>query len=489
MSFDTIIKSVGLPSTIPPSGQLPPPAPQLPQIPNPAAFFVNPTTAATADSTDLQSRMGSIFPASMFPVGSNPIESATSVTTMSISYSSTKMTSIVTELPMMNGASQAAAQLSAHAATLDAVQNPTASSAAAITAAFSQTTKGPQAGCPSVSDGFKALLHGVSDAAHAVETGIGSSIAGASDAVKSLISSVIGPFADGPSFITAIKGASSGQLAALTTSIEAAGATILADLQSAGGALSSAAGSALSGLTSAIADEAKAVADSLAYLVGANMLNLFSGGSDCTKTVLSSVVNPTIVPPDTASILASPVTSYTTPTTDAIATVTPVREIAPGVHLKVKDPPPAPTGDYIPYSQTELDGFDDTVQNARETYSDDKSTAATWVKTNIEDWKVANGYQAKGVAAGASDTVPYGTSTDPAVLLAWKTVKDQADVLTNTYNTTILPPLKEEARILALYVKERDRRKQFGKEPYSYLAAHGMPVPDDQQTTYLDSGI
>lgn len=471
MSFDTIIKSVGLPAT------------------DPLSFFKNPTTSVTLDSTDLQSRMGSIFPASMFPVGTNPIESATSVTTMSVTYSSTKMTSIVTELPMMNGASQAAAQMSAHATTLDAVQNPAASSAAAITAAFSQSTKGPQAGCPSVSDGFKALLHGVADAAHAVETGIGSSIAGASAAVKSVISSVIGPFTDGPSFIAAIKAATPSQLTALTASIEAAGATILADLQSAGGALSSAAGSALTSLTTAISDEAKAVADSLKYLVGANMLNLFSGGSDCTKTVLGSVVNPTVVPPDTAQILASPVTSYTTPTTDAIATVSPVREIAPGVHLKQKDPPPAPTGDYIPYTESELDGFDTTIQNARENYSDHKSTVATWVKTNIEDWKVANGYQSKGVAAGASDAVPYGTSTDPAVLLAWKTVKDQADVLTNTYNTQQLPPLKEEARILALYVKERDRRRQFGKEPYSYLAAHGMPVPDDQQTTYLDSGI
>lgn len=472
MTFDTIIKSVGLPAT------------------DPMSFFTNPTTSATNDSTDLQSRMGSIFPTVLFPVGSNPIESATSVTTMSISYSSTKMTSIVTELPMMNGASQAAAQMSAHAATLDAVStaSPT-DSATAITAAFAQTTKGPQAGCPSVSAGFSALTSGVAAAAKSVESGIGDAIAGIGAEAKALIVAAIGSFTDGPSFITQIKAANPTQLNNLSTSMAAGGPTVLGQLTSAGGNLVTSATTALSSLTTSIANEAKAVADSLSYLVGANMLNLFSNGTDCSKTVLSSVVNPAIVPPDTASILSSPVTSYTTPTTDAIATVTSVREIAPGVHLKEKDPPPASTGDYIAYTQDELDGFKDRVQTARENLSDDKSTAATWVKVNIEDWKVANGYQTKGVAAGASSTMPYGTSTDPAVLAAWKMVKDQGDVLTNTYNTTILPPITEEARILSLYVKELNRRTQFGKEPYSYLAAHGMPVPDDQQTTYLDSGI
>jgi hypothetical protein len=118
---------------------------------------------------------------------------------------------------------------------------------------------------------------------------------------------------------------------------------------------------------------------------------------------------------------------------------------------------------------------------------------ARWLKTNVEEWKVQVQFNKKKSDAGVTDDSPLGTSTDPVALEAWRLIYNGTPDPNNwlwkqNENNNVRRPPEVEARKKYKQMNfEFHARVNYGKYPYTFLAAQGQRIPEIDQFTYFDS--
>ena len=156
--------------------------------------------------------------------------------------------------------------------------------------------------------------------------------------------------------------------------------------------------------------------------------------------------------------------------------------------LEENSPNVSPTpGPDVKYSDEEIAIMSNSLLQQTETVTNVQLELSNWMKANIEDWKPLNDYNSKKVAAGYSLEHPDGVNPNPTIRAIWINVRDQLQDKMDYYNSTLLPRYNSVKLALAQMTLERERRMYFGRNPYTFLASRGEPVPENEQTVYFDT--
>lgn len=453
------------------------------------SFFVDPNAAALAAQTDLQSRMSTLMAG--VPSVNDMTASFSSVVDSTTAYTTEKLSKIKTELPTMLSVTTSVDQLNQRIAQADNILTPSVDAAkAAIDAAFPPGLAAVTVGCPSINDAFKALTEGVTDAFDSVTAGIEDMFNTMSDTLKDALEAVMGPIADGKAFVEELLKLPQAAISALGATITSLVQTVqeVADEMAAKvTGMVDAAKQALEDFAAVVESEAKALLDAVSTLINVNFMSMFNSTNDCVKQLMGKVSNPAVATPEAMTVATTPPTEVEEPTSNAIAVA------ASGAKLEerpivsdTKIPPPTQISNK--YTDSEIDALKEKTLPYYDEMQTKKKEAAVWLKSNVEDWKVAVDYQGKQVAAGATTANPEGTSTDKAAIAAWDDVYKQYQPKRNTYNNDYAIPANKARALYQEVYAEFNSRKQFGKTPYTNMAARGFTIPADRQTTFLDSG-
>jgi hypothetical protein len=451
------------------------------------SFFKDPNASVMSGSLDFQSRLSNIFPSDLGLGDSSPLDAMSNVTSAASSYTAEKLSKITVELPMMHSITTSAAAAAKKCAQLDSVIDAS-SGAAAIAQTFGPASNAP--GCPAIGDAFKGLTTGVKDAVSGIENGVKTAFNAMSSGLKDTIKGAIGDFTDSNDMLTKLKNATAGQLSDLQSAMAGIGDELKTELSSIGDSLKSAAEGVKSAFEGVVAAEAGAINQAIDFMKSMNFVNMFGVSNPCVSEILNSVASPTVATHAAKTVAQSSATSFNTPTSNAIAQVNAKTELPYVGETSKKVPAPTNTTPNL-YTQDEIDNFLQPTLNALiDAANAKKAESSTWLKANIEEWKVSVSYEAKRIAAGASESAPRGTTTDPAALATWHEVHDQFLVRRDTYRSTYYQPMVAVINKANDAQREFNLRKAYGKTPFTVVAQrNNVPLSSLSQTTYLDSGI
>lgn len=250
-----------------------------------------------------------------------------------------------------------------------------------------------------------------------------------------------------------------------------------------------------------VAESSAAVQQATDLFTGGNTVSLINSSNPCVKTLMGSVIDPVKVDQNALSLSTGLKTNTVSlPGQESVAATNMTKPLELGAAVNNPVTPAAQmvtpvAGPTIqPYTSDQLSGFRNQLIAQNDTLNSINTANATWYKTNVEDWKQQTQYEAKKTAAGATTAHPYGTSTDPAVLAAWRAVygePNSTDPNTyiykkNIFNASPYQPDSVAARLKFDQMKsEYDQRAKYGQFPYTYQIAQGISVPPDKQYTYL----
>lgn len=466
-------------------------------------MFSNPTTAASTEMDTMSTKLAEVFSGIPSPDPTTPSlsESLSGMGTMASNvaeYSADKLSKITSELPMMQSANAAAATLEATVATQSAALSKTASdTSAAFTAAFADKNT---AACPSVLDGFKTLMEGANQAISDLTDSIGSTLNGIPAAIKTAIEAITGPFSDGADMMRKIAELPATAMAQLKASIDAMvliDPTLIASLQATAANVVSDVTAGLTSLANSIAAEAEAVMQAGKTLLSASFLKLFDAPSDCVLSVLAATTSPNAETQKAISVINTPPARIDSPATNAISvvqstTTVPATGTVPTttvVDVGTDKPPVSETFPPNPYSVAELSALQNTLVNV---YGADlaakKKAAGEWWVGTTKPYLDSIGYPAKKLAVGVKSYDDPVQTTDQAAIIAWNEVKPLAKAAADAYANGPMKAMNDADTIVKAAGRELSYRKVYGKTPYTNAASVGKPVPEDQQTTYLDTG-
>lgn len=139
------------------------------------------------------------------------------------------------------------------------------------------------------------------------------------------------------------------------------------------------------------------------------------------------------------------------------------------------------------YSDDEIQNMSNGIAAQEETVSGIQREMGNWLKDHIESWKPTVDYNSKKTAAGYTEEFPNGTTTSDYIRGQWIAVRDQCELRMKYYNETLQPRYNAALKSLKQMKAERERRMYFGRNPYTFLASRGEPVPEDEQTIYFDT--
>lgn len=455
----------------------------------PGSFFIDPNAAGLAASNELQGCMATLF-AGVPSVG-DMTESFSAVVTSTTAYTTDKLSKMPTELPMMQSVTASVAALKQRSAQSEVILEPSdQTSQDAIDSAFPPGSEAFATGCPNISDAFKALTEGVQAAFDGIQDGIASMFEGLTGPIKDALEAVLGPLADGQQAIKnllALPQAALQALSATVTSMVQTIAEVAAEMAQAVTDMVGSATAALNEFASSVLEEAKALRDAAAALINVNFLSMFGSLNDCVQQMMGKVSNPAVATNDVKNVVTVSPAQVNQPTTNAIAQASTgadleQRPIVPDTSI------PPPTGIPNPYCEDELEAIKSNMLPYFDDLQTQRKNAASWLKTNVEEWKESVQWQQKQVAAGATTANPDGTTTDPVAKAAWDQVYQQYIPKRDQYNNVIATPLRVSQFVYTQVAAEYTARKQFGKTPYTNMASRGIVVPETKQTTFLDTG-
>jgi hypothetical protein len=280
--------------------------------------------------------------------------------------------------------------------------------------------------------------------------------------------------------------------------IQEVGADFLQILQGAmGGIVSSITDTVASAMTAlkdnlgTMIDAAKdMVNQAIEFLKSVTTLNLFNFPNPCVQQAMAAVSKPSMVDHAAIEVAASPK-----------ATNVPIRtgiEVAqssrPQNAVNTTPGKPFTVLSDIPnkYSPAELAD----MKKKRDAKVDEglalkKEAAKKWAE--YEEWKVSVDYKTKMEAAGvvrSDESTHLGVSPDPAVNAAWVPIYNESKQRIEVYNDFVENTMNPKLVIAKAMVHEFSIRSAFGRTPYTTsLQRYGGRVPENEQTTFLDSGI
>lgn len=232
------------------------------------------------------------------------------------------------------------------------------------------------------------------------------------------------------------------------------------------------------------------ISNSLKQLKGFSSIQMLKSNDPCVQTVMNNVIDQNMV--DQKALVISDNLQQTLvpgqPSVEKVQEGTELPSIEPTIDTPQAAEVVKASPIKVPYTDNQYTSIMVPILQAQSALVTQLQKAnAEWLKTNVEDWKISVNYQAKKVAAGATEANPYGTSTDPAVLAAWKAVYDVYVTKRDYFNGTLLPPDKAERKKFDEMNSEKKDRLLYGRYPYTYMNSIGIEVPPDEQYTYLDS--
>lgn len=458
------------------------------------ALLKDPNAAVASAAGDTQYALAGLFPPASGPTDTTSVLGSVGSLTSSVSsYTTTKLSGLTTELPVLNAALAAQDKIN----TIDQIATNGAASnaippATAIANAFKPASVPT---CPPLSGPsgpFSALMSGAPAALGAVTSHSTDAIGAIPSASLTQIYATAGlpPTASPSDLLAHLKTLSPAALTVFqstVTSLPGVGA----DITAAGTSLTSSVSAAASSFTSSVATEVSAVTGMFSMLTSMNFLSLLSSPNPCVSSVLNATTSTAGLDTSVLAIADKP-TSYNNPVTTAVATANAVKPLAVRPLEPQKEPiPPAVNTDRYEQSAG-TPSIDSMKAMVASNYFDPlqalKAAAAAEINT-IENWKVANQYLNKQQAAGATPANPGGTSTDPAAIAAWNDVFAAYVPQRDHYNNVTLPPVTAAEKLYTSVFLEYNRRRTYGKHPYTTMQAQGVLISPTSQTTYLDSTV
>lgn len=228
--------------------------------------------------------------------------------------------------------------------------------------------------------------------------------------------------------------------------------------------------------------ETAAYAFAMAQLKGSADVAMLNSKSPDVAAVLGQCVDYAQV---SSAALAVAQKLYTAPipgnsAVTAVKVDRPIKEeTAPAV-----SPIPGPD---VKYSDSEIGVMSTGIAHQEEVISGNQRELGSWMQANIEAWKPTVDYNSKRTAAGWDPDHPDGTTTSDYIKSQWIVVRDECAMRMEYYNSTLLPKYNNSLMILKQMKAERERRMYFGRNPYTFLASRGEPVPENEQTVYFDT--
>lgn len=292
-------------------------------------------------------------------------------------------------------------------------------------------------------------------------------------------------------------------VAAATSAVILSDPGVLNALKSAFTNTQTTAGNMATAFSGIVSSAATSLATSFSFITNTNTVNLLNSTNPCVQKVMVAAVEPTAVDENALSVAQGlKDKTISLPGNESITAANMVKPLEVGSAVnnpvvpaaQMSAPVSGPTID--PYTSAELSDFRDQVIAQNNLVLSWKKQSSTWYKANVEDWKVLPEiqYEAKKTAAGATTQEPFGTSTDPAVIAAWRAVYDGTNPSGSNYvqkrdyfNSFYLPPALELEKTNNDIQSEYKQRAKYGKYPYTYQMAQGYAIPESKQYTLLDS--
>lgn len=454
------------------------------------SMFIDPNKQGGVEYNALSANMAEVF--GVDPDASAALGEMSSVSTATDEYTTEKLGKLPTELPMMQAVSTASETVQTTINRVDNALDKVVDSATEIANAFPSGEDIESIGCPDINASFKALKEGVESTRNSVKDGIADIYNGVSTAVKDAINQVTGGIIQtGKDFVKFMTEASAAAIATVKGAVASLVATsqeVMAEIKEMANTVKATAMEAVADFKEMVAEELQAVKDAMGFLTGFNFLNMFKSINPCIASIVATATDSAKVDPEALNAKDTPVADLNTPTNNAIAqasTNAPIGPFPGDGSQKVVPPSDIPN----PYTTNQLIDMFGLVRQRFTAIQVERTMAAEWVKTNIEDWKVNEQVNYWADQAGATQSNLEGTTTDPTIQAKWKSIQTEYNKRRKQYDETHLKQIRDAVNLHSAYVTEYNRRQAYGRTPYTTLADRGSPVPAAQQTTLLDSGI
>lgn len=253
----------------------------------------------------------------------------------------------------------------------------------------------------------------------------------------------------------------------------------------------------MSGLTSSVnsaIDEGKQALDiAINEIKGASIINMIKSPNPAVSAVMAMVVNPAAID-QRALEISKAVTSKSIgmPGQEAVDVVknnTPLTLASPPPKVTVEQMIAPNTGNPVidKYEPSKLFEFVNKVSSAREDMNAKGKEASRYYDEELMAWKKSVDYDAKKLAAKASEENPRGASSDQEAIAAWLPVFEEWTRRRLNFINEIRPGYVKAKQYWYDLVDENSARLKFGKYPYTFQIAQGVNVPPEKQFTNLDS--
>lgn len=234
-----------------------------------------------------------------------------------------------------------------------------------------------------------------------------------------------------------------------------------------------------------------AMATAVNVISGNHLVSMLTSSNPFVKSILDNVIDTSTID-NRAVTLKAEVESKTIALPGVVSIDTAVKpqaeisEAAPDnsiTSITTPGPEAPPKVYYTNDETTALRHALDTIKNLRDTTLE---AYTTYLKINVEDWKISVGYAAALAAAGYTKEEPYGTTTDRAALDAWKPLLEEQRV--RMAASRELYVAYSRAFYTALAARDEFRRRCiYGKYPYSHMKLLGFTFTLEEETTLLDT--